>query len=118
IAVRDFHALMRENPAFSFDHEIEAGHFRFRPYAGGPTIVASSSGAYRHQPHWYRNFVYEEERRRGLDFVEDLGSPGEWSSELADGEAAMVFTCERLVRDPAIVPARAAIETARRVERE
>jgi predicted glycogen debranching enzyme len=118
IAVRDFHALMGENPSFSFDHEIDGGHFRFRPYAGGPTVVASSSGAYRHQPHWYRNFVYEEERRRGLDFVEDLGSPGEWSFELGDGEAAMVFTCERMVRDPAIVPARAAVEATRVFERE
>jgi predicted glycogen debranching enzyme len=117
IAVRDFHALTHENPSFSFDHEIEGGHFRFRPYAGGPTIVASSSGAYRHQPHWYRNFVYEEEQRRGLDFVEDLGSPGEWRFELADGEAAMVLTCERVVRDPAIVPARDAVEAARSFER-
>jgi predicted glycogen debranching enzyme len=117
IAGRDFHALMHENPSFSFDHEIDGGHFRFRPYAGGPTVVASSSGAYRHQPHWYRGFIYEEERARGLDFVEDLGSPGAWTFELADGEAAMVFTCERMVRDPAIVPARDAVEAARQVER-
>jgi len=117
IAVRDFHALMHENASFSFDHEIDGGHFRFRPYATGPTIVASSSGAYRHQPHWYRNFVYEEERRRGLDFIEDLGSPGEWSFELADGEAAMVLTCERMARDPAIVPARDAVGAARTFER-
>jgi predicted glycogen debranching enzyme len=117
MAGRDFHALMHENPSFSFDHEIEGGHFRFRPYAGGPTIVASSSGAYRHQPHWYRNFAYEEEQRRGLDFAEDLGSPGEWSFELADGEAAMVFRCERSARDPAIVPARDAVDAARVFER-
>jgi len=116
-AVRDFHALARENPSFSFDHEIDGGHFRFRPYVNGPTIVASSSGAYRHQAHWYRSFVYDEERRRGLDFVEDLGSPGAWTFELGDGEAALVFTCQRAVRDPAIVPARDALEAARTVER-
>jgi len=121
-AARDFHALGHENPAFSFDHEIDGGHFRFRPYGqgptAGPTIVASSSGAYRHQAHWYRGFVYDEERRRGLDFVEDLGSPGEWTFELGDGEAALVFTCQRAVRDPAIVPARDALAAARTFERE
>jgi predicted glycogen debranching enzyme len=117
LAGRDFHALMHENPAFSFDHEIGGGHFRYRPYAGGPRIVVSSSGIYRHQPHWYRGFVYDEERNRGLDFVEDLGSPGEWMFELGEGEAAMVFNCERTVRDPETVPARQAVETARTVER-
>jgi predicted glycogen debranching enzyme len=117
LAGRDFHALMHENPAFCFDPEIRGEHFRFRPYAGGPTIVVSSSGVYQHQPRWYRRFAYEEERRRGLDFEEDLGSPGEWSFELADGEAAMVFNCERNVRDPDTVPARVAVEAARTVER-
>jgi predicted glycogen debranching enzyme len=118
LAGRDFHALMHENPAFSFDPEITAGRFRYRPYPGGPTIVVSSSGDYRHHPLWYRGFLYEEEQRRGLDCVEDLASPGEWTFELADGEAAMVFHCERLVRDPATVPAREAVLAARTVERE
>ena len=118
LAGRDFHALMHENAAFWFDPEITGGHFRYRPYTGAPTIVVSSSGDYRHQPLWYRGFLYEEEQRRGLDCVEDLGSPGEWLFELADGEAAMVFNCERLVRDPATVPAREAVLTARTVERQ
>jgi len=52
LAGRDFHALMHENEAFSFDPEIRGEHFRFRPYAPGPTIVVSSSGSYRHQPYW------------------------------------------------------------------
>lgn len=117
LAGRDFHALMHENPAFCFDPEIRGEHFRFRPYAGAPTILVSSSGVYQHQPHWYRRFAYDEEQRRGLDCEEDLGSPGEWSFELAEGEAAMVFGCERTVRDPDIVPARVAVETARASER-
>ena len=117
LAGRDFHALMRENEAFSFDPEIRGEHFRFRPYASGPTIVVSSSGSYRHQPYWYRGFAYDEERARGLDFVEDLGSPGEWEFELGAGEAAMVLCCERTRRDPDIVPAREAVAQARASER-
>jgi len=121
LAGRDFHALMHENPALSFDPEIamtDAGpFFRFRPYPDGPTLAVSSSGLYQHRPHWYRNFVYDEERRRGLDFTEDLAAPGEWTFELRDGEAALVFSAERAGRDPAIVPARAALAAARASER-
>jgi predicted glycogen debranching enzyme len=117
LAGRDFHALMHENPAFSFDPTMEGGHFRYRPYAGGPTIVVSASGAYRHEPLWYRAFLYEEEQRRGLDCVEDLGAPGAWTFELGDGEAALVFSCERTARDPETVPARDAVEGARAAER-
>src|SRR6185295_12023223 len=80
-------------------------------------VVISASGRYAHQPEWYRGFQYDQERERGLDFEEDLGSPGEWSFELADGEAAMVFNCERTVRDPETVPARVAVEAARTFER-
>src|SRR6185295_15192937 len=81
-------------------------------------VVISASGRYAHQPEWYRGFQYDQERERGLDFQEDLGSPGEWSFELADGEAAMVFSCERSAfRDPATVPARDAVEAARAFER-
>ena len=121
MAGRDFHALMHENAAFSFDPEIgmspAGAFFRYRPYAGGPTIAVSSSGGYQHQPHWFRNVLYDEERRRGLDCVEDLASPGEWSFELGEGEGAMVFSAERAGRDPEIVPARDAVETARTAER-
>src|SRR6185369_5531941 len=46
VAGRDFHALMHENPSFCFDPAIDGGHFRYRPYAGGPTVVVSSSGSY------------------------------------------------------------------------
>jgi predicted glycogen debranching enzyme len=93
LAGRDFHALMHENPAFSFDPERDGddGRLRFRTYATGPRLVVASNGAYEHQPLWYRRFVYQEERRRGLDCEEDLGAPGAWSFELGANEAAMVF---------------------------
>jgi predicted glycogen debranching enzyme len=117
LAGRDFHALMHENPAFSFDAEIQSDHVRFRPYARGPVVVVSSSGVYQHRPFWYRHFVYQEERNRGLDFEEDLGSPGEWSFALGAGAAEMVLSCERDVRDPETVPARAAVAAAQGFER-
>jgi predicted glycogen debranching enzyme len=119
LAGRDFHALMHENPAFCFDPEIKGGQFRYRPYAAGPSVVVAASGNYQHQPFWFRNFVYDEERRRGLDSNEDLASPGEWEFELGEGEASMVLAAEMPGRAPVLVPppAREALEAARTAER-
>jgi predicted glycogen debranching enzyme len=76
ISGRDYHALHHENPAFRFDADVTGGRVVFRPYPGLPAIVVCSNGTYTHQPDWYRNFLYSEERARGLDHVEDLASPG------------------------------------------
>ena len=49
----------------------------WRPYPGVPAISAiAANGSYAHEPDWYRNFLYDAERARGLDYVEDLASPG------------------------------------------
>src|SRR5262249_3540980 len=65
-----------ENPAFRFDAEVRGAQVSWCPYPGVPGVAAISSGEYHHQPEWYRNFLYEEERARGLDATEDLASPG------------------------------------------
>jgi predicted glycogen debranching enzyme len=123
LAGRDFHALMHENPAFSFDPVIKrdgAGdRVRYQPYpgwSGGPAIEVSSSGRYQHEPQWYRRFVYTEEQARGLDHEEDLAAPGTWTFDLNQGEAAMVFQSERPVREPETAPARDAVGAGRASE--
>ena len=35
----------------------------FRSYDGLPAVIAYSNGRYRHEPAWYRNFLYSENRR-------------------------------------------------------
>src|SRR5256712_76297 len=91
---RDYHALHHENLAFRFEPEMHGERLIWRPYPGVPGILAASNGDYRHQPDWYRNFVYEEERARGLDHAEDLASPGLFRWDLSSGEAALVLTVE------------------------
>jgi predicted glycogen debranching enzyme len=88
---RDYHALHRENGVFRFEAESAEGRVTWRPYVDVPGVVALSNGTYRHEPHWYRGFVYEEERRRGLDFEEDLAAPGTLTFDLAAGEAQLVL---------------------------
>jgi predicted glycogen debranching enzyme len=91
---RDFHALHRANGAFRFEPEAADGRVVWNPYPGVPQVIAVSNGAYTHLPLWYRNFQYDLERDRGLDFMEDLAAPGLFSFDLGRGEAFLVFSSD------------------------
>jgi predicted glycogen debranching enzyme len=88
---RDYHALHHENPSFRFAADVAPGRIVWRPYDEVPPIVALTNGDYAAEPVWYRNFLYEEERMRGLDDVEDLASPGVIAFDLATREATLVL---------------------------
>ncbi|MGF6753175.1 putative glycogen debranching enzyme [Paraburkholderia sp. GAS42] len=88
---RDYHALHHENGAFNFSAQQDQSRVSWQPYGDLPSIHASTNGTYTHAPDWYRNFCYVRERERGLDFTEDLATPGVFSFDLASGEALMVL---------------------------
>jgi predicted glycogen debranching enzyme len=88
---RDYHALHRENGAFDFTSIVRGGNVAWRPYAGLPSVTALTNGSYRQAPEWFRNFLYTDERERGLDNVEDLASPGIFSWDLGAGPATMIL---------------------------
>jgi predicted glycogen debranching enzyme len=95
ISGRDPHALHHENPVFRFTSErLEDGAIRWQPYDGVPAIRAMGNGAFDSAPEWYRNFLYTEERDRGLDCTEDLASPGIFRWDLSAGEAFLVLGAE------------------------
>jgi len=93
---RDFHSLQRQNPDFRFvPEQIGRESWLWRPYDGIPPILLHANGHYRQEPLWFRNFSYPEERDRGLDDVEDLASPGEFTWPLgakAGGDAVLMVT--------------------------
>jgi predicted glycogen debranching enzyme len=91
---RDYHSMHHENGAFRFHPQTDGQRLVWHAYPGLPGIIALHNGEYRHQPDWYRNFVYEQERARGLDFTEDLAAPGTFQWNLADGEAALILAAE------------------------
>ncbi len=91
---RDYHSLHHENSAFQFYPGMSDKRVVWHPYQGIPKIVALHNGNYQHQPDWYRNFVYEEERERGLDCTEDLVAPGVFQWELNAGEANLILAAE------------------------
>jgi predicted glycogen debranching enzyme len=91
---RDFHATHHENGAFRFDAEVHEERVRWKPYVDIPAVVARSNGRYIHSPAWYRNFCYSEERARGLDFIEDVASPGLFEWDLESEPTVLVFYAE------------------------
>jgi predicted glycogen debranching enzyme len=85
---RDYHALHHENDAARLTPEDLGGPLRFRLYESVPgVVVRCNTAGYLHEPAWYRNFQYDEERARGLDHAEDLASPGTFRFDLSAGEA-------------------------------
>ncbi len=91
LALRTVHALRREDAALALDSRQEGARVSWQPDAAFPAVEARSNGLFHAQPTWFRNFLYEEERARGYDHVEDLASPGYFEHELGDGDACLVF---------------------------
>lgn len=97
IAGRDFHGTTRETSAIDARPVVDQGRVAWRPYAGLPEIVALADARYEHDPIWYRSFAYAAERERGLDWQEDLWSPGTFSASLdASSPVAIGFTTRGL----------------------
>ena len=95
ISGRDLHALHHANPVLRFAADEAGDRVVWRPYTSLPAILARSNGRYRHDPVWYRQFLYTEEAARGLDAIEDLAAPGVFEWDLSRGEAMLVFTAPR-----------------------
>ena len=91
ISGRDYHSLHHENPAFDFRPEVSVGRVLLRPYHGVPAIVFGSNAEFAPASELVRNFMYEQEKERGLDYIEDLAMPGRFRWELARGEASSPF---------------------------
>ena len=91
---RDYHSLHHENSAFRFGPHTRDGQIVWRPYQGLPGIVSLANASYAHEPTWFRNFLYDEERSRGLDCAEDLASPGILRWDLSGGEAIWLLAAE------------------------
>jgi predicted glycogen debranching enzyme len=91
---RDYHSLHHENPAFRFEPQRRGYGWMWVPYEGVPAVNVVTNGSYSHQPDWYRNFLYSQEQARGLDFTEDLASPGVFRFDFSKSEAVILLSTE------------------------
>jgi glycogen debranching enzyme len=112
LAARDQHALSSANPEISQEAPFEGGTLRLRPYPRVPEIFLQVPGAeFRANPQWWYRFEYEVDRRRGLDFQEDLWTPGLFGRELKAGDRLGIVIS---TQDPAGRDAFALLEKERR----
>ena len=91
LSVRDPHATTHANDAFDWHALVDCARIDWRPYAGLPGVTAITNGTFTAEPHWYYGFEYDEERARGLDFREDLASPGTIRFALGESPAVLAF---------------------------
>jgi predicted glycogen debranching enzyme len=91
LACRDYHSLQHENGSFRFEPSVDGPLLRWNPYDGVQPFLAACTGTFTAAPDWYRNFLYAEERERGLDDTEDLACPGRFEWDLSGGEAVLIL---------------------------
>ncbi len=77
LSCRDYHSLARQNSALSQNARVGEGRCWFAPYSDFPALTILHSGeSFVADAKWYLNNEYLRELERGLDFREDLYSPG------------------------------------------
>jgi len=92
LASRGSHQEMHANEDVSKQGEFDKGQFKMKLYEGTPDIFIQVAGAdYHAAPAWYFHFNYSTEKYRGLDFTEDLFTPGYFTIEAKQGDAFYIL---------------------------
>lgn len=79
-------ATLRLRPFFAYRDYHSLSHARHDAFAGLPPIEFRGAGEFTEDAHWYKNIEYLAELDRGLDFREDLFTPGVWTLNLKPGK--------------------------------
>ncbi|MCC6394740.1 MAG: glycogen debranching enzyme family protein, partial [Bryobacterales bacterium] len=91
LAYRDYHSLQQAGEAFHRQVEDRGSMLRLQPYEGLPALRLFHNGAgFIPESNWYYRNEYRKEMERGLDFQEDIYSPGWFGFELLPGETAYI----------------------------
>jgi len=81
VCERNFHHLQKEDKDFNSSvHKVEDG-VMMKPYNENIYLIAKKA-IFKKDGYWYKNFEYAQEMLRGLDFQEDLFSPGYFEVKL------------------------------------
>ena len=88
---RDYHSMHHENGSFAASPDVRGQRLRWEMYPGVAPVTLLTNATYEHAPVWFRNFLYSEERDRGLDATEDLMAPGTLRFDLSNADAMCVL---------------------------
>jgi predicted glycogen debranching enzyme len=115
LALRPFHTLVHEHGSMVQSVELRQGEVRVRPVPSLPRLVFRHSATFIGSPDWWRRFEYLVEQARGLEFFEDLWTPGVFSIPIVPGEPVhIVMGVENAPSDD---PAALLAETASAIAR-
>ena len=96
IAFRDYHNTTHENGAISRAVEERSATVSITPYQGLPSLhIAHNAVEITKTGCWYRNFEFDAERERGLDFSEDLFNPLALRFDLSLRQASIIASTEK-----------------------
>jgi len=91
LAFRDYHSLQHASDAFRTTVHHDSQSIRMQPFDGMPALhIQHNADGFVPVGHWYLRNEYRTEMERGLDFQEDLYSPGWMDFELEAGQWAFV----------------------------
>ena len=98
IAFRDYHSLTHENGSIDGRVELQPNEISITPYQGLPTLhLAHNASVVEHAGYWYKNFEYDAERERGLDYAEDLFDPCVLHFDFGQGRTAAIIASTNAV---------------------
>jgi predicted glycogen debranching enzyme len=106
LATRGHHQLQREHGGMLQRVELRALPSEKRPYGVGevrvqprkdlPRVCFRYEGTFVGSPDWWRRFEYLTERDRGLDYLEDLWTPGVFEIPLGEEPTYLMASVEKL----------------------
>jgi predicted glycogen debranching enzyme len=96
LAARGFQKLQRENGGMLQRVELRPGEMRVQPKKDLPRLCFRYEGTFVGSPDWWRRFEYLEERDRGLDYEEDLWTPGVFELSIGDAPSYLVAGVDHL----------------------
>ncbi len=119
LSFRDYHSLTHRNSALCSHVAEDPRSISFTPYPDLPPLTILHNGRFHSEGTWLLNNEYLRELERGLDFREDLFSPGSLVFELGAGSFAWMLAALHAGGLPAPprtpdIPAILAAETGRR----
>lgn len=102
LSFRDYHSLTHQNSALKNTFKEEQSRVTFTPYESLPPLsVFHCAGAFTHDGVWFLNHEYLRDFDRGLDFREDLFSPGSIAFDLRPEQPAWFIATLEPDRFPA-----------------
>ncbi len=92
LSFREIHTLTHANEDAERGYVTVENGAAYRLYDGFPTVnlQINKQNDYFHNPDWYYNIEYLEEKRRGFEYQEDLYTPGYFELPIKKGESIVV----------------------------